>query len=494
MKFVRLLAVLPALVLPALCPAQQIVSISTELSRLADFGLLPVLVTGVEAQISTYDRTGANDDGFNGTYSFFRRNKDSSLVMLDLDGPGEINRIATPTPTEDTLDFYFDGESKPKLSIYYPDLFSGKRFPFVAPLSGAGAGGYFCYFPILFQRHCTIVCRGKKLQFHQVQYRLFPKGTRVETFTSNLDDESLSKLNQVRALWGASGRMRKHFLEEPAQQTVNVSRMMQPGESVTLADISTGGRIKGIRLDGADRLSDSAANCWLRVTLDGENKPAIDCPVSDFFGYVSGKPSMAGLLMGADSGTAYCYLPMPFDRSAKVELMYKGQGKPIQIQSAIDYVDRRRDSVQEGKLHARYTINRLGSGDPYHVFLAVRGKGHYVGTILYAEGVKRPSTLYFEGDDSLATDGVFRIHGTGSEDYFNGGWYALPGRWDSARSFPLSGCLYYTWNYSGTGGYRFYDLDKVPFDREIWMGIEHGPDPGHRIDARYRSVALYYKQ
>jgi hypothetical protein len=274
-----------------------------------------------------------------------------------------------------------------------------------------------------------------------------------------------------------------------------MSGMVGPGEQVTLASISAGGRITSIRLsDGGKGLSDSAANIWLRVTWDGENKPAIECPVSDFFGFVSGKPSMAGLLLGVDSGVAYCYLPMPFDRSAKVELLHKGKGKPVQIRSMIDYTSRKRDISQEGKLYTQYTAESLGPDDPYHLFLTARGKGQYIGTILYAEGVKRPSTLYFEGDDSLATDGVFRIHGTGSEDYFNGGWYALPGRWDSARSFPLSGCLYYTWNYSGTGGYRFYDLDRVPFEREIWVGIEHGPDPGHRIAARYRSLALYYKQ
>jgi hypothetical protein len=32
---------------------------------------------------STYDGSGGNDDGFNGTYSFVRRNQESSLVMLN---------------------------------------------------------------------------------------------------------------------------------------------------------------------------------------------------------------------------------------------------------------------------------------------------------------------------------------------------------------------------------------------------------------------------
>ena len=50
-------------------------------------------------------------------------------------------------------------------------------------------------------------------------------------------------------------------------------------------------------------------------------------------------------------------------------------------------------------------------------------------------------TYFFEGDDSTAIDGEFRIHGTGSEDFFNGGWYAMMDRWDGKLSLPLHGAL-----------------------------------------------------
>jgi len=57
-------------------------------------------------QESSYDRTGGNDDGFSGKYSYIRKEK-GSLVLAELEGPGVVNRIWTPTPTEDTLLFYF---------------------------------------------------------------------------------------------------------------------------------------------------------------------------------------------------------------------------------------------------------------------------------------------------------------------------------------------------------------------------------------------------
>lgn len=83
-----------------------------ELDNLVRPDLLPAYRTGeyVE-QISSYDRTGKNDDGFGGAYSFIRK-EGNHLVIADFKGAGVVNRIWTPTPTDDTLAFYFDGEKK----------------------------------------------------------------------------------------------------------------------------------------------------------------------------------------------------------------------------------------------------------------------------------------------------------------------------------------------------------------------------------------------
>src|SRR5690606_42147538 len=92
--------------------------------------------------ISSYDRTVKNDEGFGGAYSFIRK-KGNHLVIADFKGAGVVNRIWTPTPTDDTLAFYFDGEKKARLRIRFSDLFSGNVFPFVKGISGNEVGGYF---------------------------------------------------------------------------------------------------------------------------------------------------------------------------------------------------------------------------------------------------------------------------------------------------------------------------------------------------------------
>ena len=59
-----------------------------ELELLKRVDKLPEYRTGsyVE-QFSSYDRTGGNDDGFAGTYSFLRKEGDK-LVIAEMEGPG----------------------------------------------------------------------------------------------------------------------------------------------------------------------------------------------------------------------------------------------------------------------------------------------------------------------------------------------------------------------------------------------------------------------
>ena len=48
--------------------------------------------------------------------------------------------IWTPTPTDNMLYFYFDGQKEPGLKIKFSDLFSGKVYPFTKPICGNEIG------------------------------------------------------------------------------------------------------------------------------------------------------------------------------------------------------------------------------------------------------------------------------------------------------------------------------------------------------------------
>jgi hypothetical protein len=264
---------------------------------------------------------------------------------------------------------------------------------------------------------------------------------------------------------------------------------------VTVFELNQGGRIAGIELNPANGFEGLTKSVDLKITWDDERNPAVFCPVADFFGYAFGKSSMQSLLLGSRENINYCYFPMPFDKSAKIELVYRNLASshqsPLQVSVHVWYTTDPRIAEKEGKFYTRWNKKLRSQPGKPHVFLNVNGKGHYVGTILQAQGLQAGMTYFFEGDDSAAIDGNSRIHGTGSEDYFNGGWYAMMDRWDGKMSLPLHGALDYSLPFCRTGGYRFYISDKLSFESSFYMSIEHGP-AGNKFPVDYTSLALYY--
>lgn len=464
---------------------------SSELESLYRLDLLANFRSNcIVEQISSYDRTGGNDDGFNGTYSYLRKEKDK-LVIAEMKGPGIINRIWTPTPTNDTLEFYFDGQKEAEFKICFLDLFSNKQYPFINPICGEGAGGYYCYLPIPYKKSCKIVLNGTQMKFYQIQYRNMPNYD-IESFSINLSSEEKTALSKVCQVWkGFTNPNINTFTEGRSSnyQTEELSFSLAPGEEKEFFHTNVPGRIIGFEINSEYPLH---KDIFLHAIWDEEEVPAINIPMQDFFGYSTEKPSMNGMIIGSEVERHYCFLPFPFDQSAKMSLQYRSiQGENISFTVKVYYNMEARVKQTEGKLYTFWHGEINPEQGKFYNFLSVKGKGHYVGTIHLAQGLYPGNMVFFEGDDSTYIDGKMRIHGTGSEDYYNGGWYDLPGKWDCAKSLPLHGCLDYHLKTARTGGFRFYTTDKLSFEKEFYMGIEHGM-MGNTHPVNYRSVAFYY--
>jgi hypothetical protein len=162
--------------------------------RIYHLDLLPRFKESVRvASVSSYDRTGGNDDGFSGKYSFVRKEA-GCLVLADLEGPGVIYRIWTPTPTGDLFEFYFDGEAQPRIRVKFRDLFTGAQAPFLAPLSGFGGGGFYSYVPLAYSKSCEIIAKASKIQCYQINYATYNKDAATETYHPGAGD--LSKASE----------------------------------------------------------------------------------------------------------------------------------------------------------------------------------------------------------------------------------------------------------------------------------------------------------
>ncbi|HEX7480684.1 MAG TPA: DUF2961 domain-containing protein [Polyangiales bacterium] len=100
-------------------------------------------------------------------------------------------------------------------------------------------------------------------------------------------------------------------------------------------------------------------------------------------------------------------------------------------------------------------------------------------------------TLADEMLRTLRLDGALRIHGTGTEDYFNDGWYEVRGRLDSANAWPSHGFPVYedSDGRKRTAAYRWHVPDSVPFEESIRVELEHGDQNSGGADYCQRASA-----
>jgi len=470
-------------------PAPPVVGIE-ELSRL---DLLPRFREAVKtACVSSYDRTGGNDDGFSGRHSFLRKEGDG-LVIADLKGPGCVYRIWTPTPTDDPVEFYFDGESRPRLVIPFRRLFDGTRPPFVTPVSGYGAGGFWTYLPLPYRESLKVVVRAARVQFYQINYATYPASQPVTTFSLPLKPELQSGLERAQRLLDATGGDLSQLVGAEGSRT-RISRVqasLTTGKPLSLFKASKGGRVLGLRIQPASALAGKDRALVLRMYWDGDSRPAVEVPAGDFFGYSWGEPAARGLLFGAADDIAYAWFPMPYDRAARIELVSeRPTTDPITIQSEVLSTDQAR-RPDEGRFYSLWRReNPCTKGQPF-TFVDVQGQGQIVAASQQAQGPESGNTFFFEGDDQVTLDGELVVHGTGSEDAYNGGWYDVPGRWDARYSFPLSGCLDYKKHLGRTGAYRSFVTDAYSFKKSARLTIEHGPE-GNAIPTDYVGTTHLY--
>lgn len=463
-----------------------------EILKLTRIDLLPRFQENIiSKQISSYDTTGGNDDGFSGKYSFIRE-ENGEQIIAELKGPGIIHRIWTPTPKQDTIQFFFDGEDEPRIELKFIDLFSGNEYPFQRPVVGNEIGGYYCYLPIPFEESCKIVFKGK-MQFIQIQYSETEEINK--SFPEQFSSEEKDALDKALNFWSESGtNILKNISYDDEIKTSTKSITLKPGETKSIFELNRGGRIAGIEITPKVRLNTDFKDLIFKASWDDEAVAAINSPLIDFFGYAYGEPSMKSLLAGVRDGIHYNYFPMPFDEKATLEVQFLQDELNSHTEMILDvkvFYSEKKRLENEGKFYAewRREINPA-EGEPYKI-LEKSGRGHHVGTILHSQALNSGMTVFFEGDDQTYIDGELRLHGTGSEDYFNGGWYALPDRWDQGFNLPVHGSLAYSIPLARTGGYRLLLTDKLSFENDFLLTIEHGPE-NNNIPVDYTSLAFYY--
>ena len=281
-------------------------------------------------------------------------------------------------------------------------------------------------------------------------------------------------------------------------------RRVEPGTTVTLAEIEGPGAIQSIWLGGT-AIRDHSRDSILRFHWDGQEEPSVECPVGDFFAtgwgafaQVNSLPVAVNPNMGFN-----CFWEMPFRTRCRIT-MENRHPKPTSCFYQINYTltDVPDDCAC---FHAQFRrVNPLPYGEVYTLLDGVEGRGHYVGTAM-AWGVNN-SGWWGEGEIKFYVDGDTEfptICGTGTEDYFGGSY-----NWDVGGQYvtyttPFLG-MHAVQRPDGTYRsqqrfqmYRWHVMDPIRFERDLRVTIQA---LGWRSEGRYlplqddiASVAFWYQ-
>jgi hypothetical protein len=475
-------------------------------------------------QFSSFDRTGGNDDGFGGTYSCLRTTDDGRCVIAEHTGAGEIASIWFTRDGGDvtqtgTIRIELDGTTV--LDAGLQDVVNGSLgAPFVHPLvanADQSSGGVYIKVPMPYRSSMRVTTENNPF-FHHVTYRQFGNATGIETFDPN--DPATDVVEKLRAAGTQDPKP-----ELPHARTSTKPIDIAPGKTATLANVSgpgalselllrlpqlqppptadvstrrageeapspTPGKQRWVRPRAEPRATTAAANdteevlrkARLRLTFDGDR--TVDAPLGEFFGSGLGLYPVRSSMFGIDPAerTLTSWWLMPYARSAKVEL-HNGSsvalaGGEASVTSA--HTPRWEADLAAGRVgYFRATSVReestLGRD---HTFLDVTGRGRVVGVTQTVEGLNGGGWRrgYLEGDERVYVDGSTSpdLHGTGSEDFYEGGWYFNRGAFTTPttgspvpdRADCPAGC---------TGMYRLLLAEGLDFASSIRFGIEHGP-------------------
>ena len=246
--------------------------------------------------------------------------------------------------------------------------------------------------------------------------------------------------------------------------------VINSGGTKTLLNINGEGIIQRIWLT-IDQNPLKLRSLRFQFFWDGNNKPAVDVPMGDFFGFNVGKPvAFQSALFSSGEGRSFnCYIPMPFKKAARVLLINEGS-ESVKLFFDVDFALQKL-SPDVLYFHAYWT-RQPGSrlGDDFLILPKIAGKGRFLGMTVglntdssyskswWGEGELK---MYMDGDTEYPT-----IVGTGTEDYIGSAW----GLGTFANTY--QGCTVANDSTRQYNFYRWHIPDAIYFNRDIKVVLQ----------------------
>ena len=473
---------------------------------------LPYLSPDTQSlQVSSFDRSGGNFDISTG-------NKNGSggclasggvgCVIADDRGAGEIDSIwftrdGGNVTALGTIRVELDGQTV--IDAPLQSLVDGALgAPFVWPLvanADQSPGGVYVKVPMPYRQSMRISV-ASHLEYYHVDYRRFPTADGVTTFSPA--DPALDVLASFRA----AGAVDPKPTTSTAMHNHRVNQI--PASSgLQIAESTGSGSISALRLRLPQPADQLLAGLRLQIEFDG--RTMVDSPLGEFFGAGLGTGNVRSLMFATipqpdGSLSLAAWWPMPFARSIHVTLVNATGGPVTGIDSDVVFTPDPQWAPALASGRAGYFTARSHAGPTTlgqdWLFADEQGHGKVVGVSHTIRGSRiktsfgDDSPYFLEGAERVYTDGSAspQWYGTGTEDFYEGGWYfhngtsysdLLTGQPDQRTA--SGGCADYC-----VAVYRLMLAEAIDYRSAIRFGIEHGKR--NMVQPDYSSTAFLYTQ
>ena len=255
---------------------------------------------------------------------------------------------------------------------------------------------------------------------------------------------------------------------------------MEAGERRVIADLEGPGCIRHIYM--TFRAIEGIRNFVLRIYWDGEESPSVEAPLPDLFGVhhnVSHYNINSTYLSVKEMGALVSYFPMPFSRSARVEVEAIHRATFIYTLDWHKYLTD--DFREKVRFHASWRRENPAPawGEDFFVMDAV-GRGYLLG---FSLGLRLRSdehrwthagseNLYIDGE-ATGEDGIapHYLRAAGGENTFD---TAFGGVRHTPDTHLFAGIPYFEYKDVGralarheVSAYKFYVHDLMPFEKSL---------------------------
>ena len=473
---------------------------------------------------STYDRAGGNE-GADASH-FLYQQADDFNVALDVEGPGVVcfarynHWHGSPWHYEvDGADHLVQESStvdpnRPvKDSVFLPE----DLFP--RPLAWTWSdtqGADLSWVPVPFQHSFRMAYSRTHYGTGYFVYQQYVQGARLSrplhswggTVTPDAD---------VLKLIARAGSDLVPRPETPdgkqagvREETGNVA--LPAKKAVTLVRLTKApAMLRSLELDVPKESAMALARAWIRVTWDDREQPSISAPVALFYGTgtLYNRDGRQYLVKGfpvnvRDDGKRVhlaCYFPMPFFRSARIELVGQATETVPEVLWSVRSTPYHDPVNHVAYFHATYADHPRPEVGKDLVALDTRKlegseewSGHLAGTSFIFSHRANLSTL--EGDPRFFFDDSLtpQVQGTGTEEWGGGGDY-----WGGRNmTLPFAGHPVGAVDARSArceedkieSAYRFLLADAMPFGKNARICLEHGGT--NESTEHYETVTYWY--